>query len=94
MKIFNIEEVTLTSHPITSYRKINITSEKIINYRVTFPSNHHCCQINIIAREIPGISVVIHFYLFLRRNNKIFKSLKPAYSYACILTLRYQRIGG
>ena len=33
-KCFNIDEVTLTSQLMTSYRKMNIASEKIINYRV------------------------------------------------------------
>ena len=34
---------TLMSYRIImSYRKINIVSEKIINYRVTSPSNHYC----------------------------------------------------
>ena len=45
-----------------SYRKINIASEKIINYRVTSPSNH-CCQINIRAQEIPGKTLNRHMVL-------------------------------
>ena len=61
LKTFNVEEVALTSHLMKTYREINIASEKIINYRVTSPSNHHCCQINIIVRERPGILVIIHF---------------------------------
>ena len=59
MKTFNVEDVTPTSHRMTSYRKINITGEKIINYRVTSPSSHS--QINIIVLKRPGISVIIHF---------------------------------
>ena len=34
MKAFNVDDVTLTSQITTSYRKINIASEKIVNYRV------------------------------------------------------------
>ena len=45
IKTFNVDDVTVTYHLMTSYRKINIASEKIINYRVTSPSNDHCCQI-------------------------------------------------
>ena len=71
------DDVTLTSQLTMSYRKINIAGEKIINYRVSSPRNHCCCQINIIVRERPGILVIIHFFLFLRRHSKIFKLLKP-----------------
>ena len=92
MKTFNVEDVTLTSHLMTPYREINIASENIMNYRVTSPSNHHCCQIDIKVRERPGISVIIHFSLFLRRYSKIFKLLEPVYSYVCILTSLYQCI--
>ena len=42
MKAFNADNVIMTSQLMTSYRKINIASEKIVNYRVTSPSNH-CC---------------------------------------------------
>ena len=48
MKTFDVEDVALKSHLMTSYRKINIASENI-NYRVTFPSIHHGCQIDIIV---------------------------------------------
>ena len=34
MKAFNVDDVTLTSQITTSHRKINIASEKIVNYRV------------------------------------------------------------
>ena len=51
---------------MTSYKAINITGEKIINYRVTSPSNH-CCQIPIQAAEKSGISVII-CCLFLREE--------------------------
>ena len=50
MKAFNVDDITLTSHLMTSYRKINITSKKIVNYRVTSPSNHYC-QVSFIFRE-------------------------------------------
>ena len=79
MKALNLDDVTLTSQIMTSYRKIKITSEKIVNYRVTSPSNH-CCQISFIVRERPGISAMMHFFLFLRCHSKIFKLLKPVYS--------------
>ena len=79
MKAFNVDDITLTSQQMTSYKKINIASRKIVNYRVTFPSND-CCQISFTVRERPGISVIIHFFLFLRRHSKIFKLLKPMYS--------------
>ena len=85
-----VDDVTLTSQLMTSYRKINIASEKIINSRVFSRSNHHCCQINIIVRERPGISVIIRFFIFIRRCSKIFKLLKPVYSYASILKSLYQ----
>ena len=48
MKALNVDDASLTSQLMTSYRKINITSEKIINYSVTSPSNH-CCQISILV---------------------------------------------
>ena len=51
MKTFNVEYVTLTAHLMTSYKKINIASIKIINYRATSPDNHHYCQINIIVTQ-------------------------------------------
>ena len=89
MKALNLDDVTLTSQIMTSYRKIKITSEKIVNYRVTSPSNH-CCQISFIVRERPGISAMMHFFLFLRCHSKIFKLLKPVYSQACMLTALYQ----
>ena len=92
VRTFNVEDVTLTSHLMTSYRRINIASEKNINYRVTSPSSHHCCKINIIVRERSGILVIIHFTHFLRYHSKIFKLLEPVYSYACILTSLYQCI--
>ena len=68
MKVFNIDDVTLTSQIKKSYRKINIANEKIINYRVTFPSIH-CCQICILAGERPGISFIICCFLFLRQEH-------------------------
>ena len=40
MKVFYADVIMV----IMSYRKINIVSEKIINYRVTSPGSH-CCQI-------------------------------------------------
>ena len=67
MKIFNVDDVTLTSQIMTSYRKINIASEKIINYRFTYPSNH-CCQIHILAGERPGITLIICCFLFLSKD--------------------------
>ena len=50
---------------MTSYRKINITSEKIMNYRVISTSNHSC-QIRILARERPEISVKIFCFAFMQ----------------------------
>ena len=44
-----VDDVTLIFQLMTSYRKINIASEKIINYRVP---------------ERPGILVIIHFFVF------------------------------
>ena len=49
MKTFNVEYITLASNLMTSYTKINIASEKIMNYKVTSTSNHQCCQINAIV---------------------------------------------
>ena len=89
MKALNVDSVTLTTQAMTSYRKINIESEKIINYRVISPSIY-CCQISFIVRERPGILVIIDFFLFLRWHSKIFKLLKPVYSYECMLTILYQ----
>ena len=68
IKVFNVDNVTLKSQIMTSHRKINTTSKKIINYRVTSPSNNFC-QIYIIAvaAERPGISVLCCF-LFLRHT--------------------------
>ena len=66
IKVFNVDDVPLKSQIMTSYSKINMASKKIINYRVTFPSNHFC-QIHIIAAERPGISVLCCF-LFLRHT--------------------------
>ena len=37
---FNVDDVTLTSYIMMSFRKINIKSQEIENYRVTSPSNH------------------------------------------------------
>ena len=65
MKAFSVDGVRLKPQLMAPYRKINIASEKIINYRVTYLSNH-CCQISITVRERPGISVIIHFFLFLK----------------------------
>ena len=65
IKALNVDSVTPTTQPMASYRKINIESEKIINYRVISPSID-CCQISFIVRERPGISVIIDFFLFLR----------------------------
>ena len=64
MKFFNIDEVTLTSKIMISYRKTNIASEKIRNYRVTSPDNH-CCQISILAEERPGIVICCFLNAFL-----------------------------
>ena len=90
MKGFNVDDdVTLTFQLMTSYRKINIASEKIIIYIVTSLSNH-CCQIFIIIQEKPEILVIIHFFLFLRCHSKIFKLLKQVYSYLYMLTSLYQ----
>ena len=61
MKVFNFDDVTLTSQLITSYRKINMASEKIIDYRDTSPSNQSC-QISFIVRERPEISVIKYFF--------------------------------
>ena len=44
-----------------------LASEKIINYRVTSPSNHFC-QIRILAGKRPEISVIIIF-LFVRQEH-------------------------
>ena len=64
-------------------------SEKIINYRVTYPSKH-CCQISIIDREKPGASDTVfslskartrlHLYLF---------TLKFVYTDATVRYLNY-----
>ena len=67
------------------HKKIDIASEKIINYRVSSLIHHHCSQINIIVREGPAILLIIHFF-----HSKIFKLLKPVNSYASILTSLYQ----
>ena len=41
MTAFNVDDVTLTSQIITSYRKTIIASEKIINYNVTSLNNYY-----------------------------------------------------
>ena len=89
MKAFNVDDIIVTPQLLTSYKKINIVSEKIINYRVTSQS-HNCCQISIIVREGPGILVIYIFFFFLKCHSKIFKLLEPVYSYACIFTSPYQ----
>ena len=63
MKTFNADDVTLAFQLMASYKKINIASEKIINYRVTSASNN-CCQISFIVPERLEISVIIHFFSF------------------------------
>ena len=90
MKVFNFDDVTLTSQLITSYRKINMASQKIIDYRDTSPSNQSC-QISFIVRESPEISVIKYFFLSisLRRHNKIFNLLKAVHSYVCMLRSLY-----
>ena len=79
-----IDDVTPTFQLMTWYRKINIVSKKIINYRVSSPSTHQYCQINIIVPERPGILVIIHFFCLLRRQNKIFELLELTHSYASL----------
>ena len=59
-----IDDVTLTFQLMTSYRKIHVAGKKIINYRVSSPSNHDYCQINIRVPERPEILVIIHFFVF------------------------------
>ena len=90
IKTFCVDDVTLTAPANDVIQEINIKNEKIKNYRVSPPNNHHCCQINIIVRERPGIWVIIHFFLFLRRYSKIFKLRNLVYSYASILKSLYQ----
>ena len=48
MKAFHVNDVTLKFQVMASYRKINIASENIINYRVTSTINQ-CCQISVIV---------------------------------------------
>ena len=67
MKVLNVDDVTLSSQIMASQRKVNIASEKIINYRVTSPSNN-ICQIRILAGERPGISVIICCFPFARQE--------------------------
>ena len=81
MKAFSVDDITASSKVMTPYRKINIAREKIINYRVTSPSNYSC-QIRIAVQERPGILVTIHFFLFVRYHNEIFKLLTLVHSYA------------
>ena len=40
MNVFNVDDGTQTSWIMTSFRKMNIASEKIKNFGVTSPSNH------------------------------------------------------
>ena len=61
---FYIDDVTPTPWIMTTYRKVIIASEKIINFRVNSPSNHWC-QIRNPAEESPGILVIICCFLFL-----------------------------
>ena len=53
---------------MTSCRKVNIASEKIINYKVTSPNNH-CCQIRILAGERPETSAMICYFLSMRQEH-------------------------
>ena len=78
MKVYNIDDVTLRSQIMTTYRKVKIAIEKIIDYRVTSPSDH-CCEIRILAREKPGILVIIcgfqrqnrvHINIFLHKKKR------------------------
>ena len=95
IKVFYVDDVTLSSYIMTSKRKVNIASETIRNYRVSSSSNL-LCQIYILAGERPGISVIIWYFLFARlfmsmffyikicvwrRHRKIFRLIKPAQSF-------------
>ena len=42
MKDFNVDDAPQASQLMTLYKKINIASKKLINYRVTSASNN-CC---------------------------------------------------
>ena len=79
MKVFNVDNITMTSQIMPSYKKINIASEKILNYRVTSPNNHCCLLSNSI---LAGISVIICCFLFLRKERvhvNIFSDKNNAY---------------
>ena len=62
LKVFNVDGVTLTSEIMMLYKKINIESKKIINFRVTSLSNY-CCQNSILVRGRPGILVIFICFL-------------------------------
>ena len=66
MKVLNVDDVKMAIYIMTSYRKIKIAREKIINYNVISPSR---CQIRILVGERPGISVIICCYLFRRKKS-------------------------
>lgn len=41
MKVVNVDDVTLTYPKLMSYKKFNIASEKIRNYRVIFTEDNY-----------------------------------------------------
>ena len=53
---------------MTSYKKINIASGNIIDYKVTSPNNH-CYQIHILAGGRPVTLIKICCFLFLRQEH-------------------------
>ena len=72
-KFFSIDDVTLESQLMVSYRKINSTSENNINYRVTSQSNH-CCQLaSEIEKDLFLNEELIHVQIILvtLRNTEV-----------------------
>ena len=77
---FQLWYVTMTSHLMTPYKKINIASEKTtktrikIKYKILFQSNH-CRQISILVQERPEVLAKIQCFLFVRQGRVHFNIL-------------------
>ena len=61
MKVFNIDGAASVLRLMTSYRRLDIASEKEVNWRVASLTNQSC-QISIIVEERLVILVIIHFF--------------------------------
>ena len=74
MKVFNIDGAAPVLRLMTSYRKLDIASEKEINCRVTSLSNQSC-QISIIVEERKTCNFGDNFFLFLRQDQLLIRNV-------------------